>query len=136
MAEVIGGERAGAAAGKGFMTLRDAMALAEQKHAEGLLGEAESLCRQILQSFPQNAPALHLLGVIAHQVGNVPAGIELLRQAVAARGDIALYHSNLGEMLRLFGQPKEAVASGRRAIELDPNHPSALNNLGIAYFDT
>jgi tetratricopeptide (TPR) repeat protein len=131
----MGGEQVGAAAGKAFMTVREVVALAEQKRAAGLVGEAESLCRQVLQSFPQNAPALHLLGVIAHQAGNWPAAIELLQRSVAARDDVALYHSNLGEMLRLSGQPKEAVASGRRAIELDPNHPAALNNLGIAYFD-
>jgi tetratricopeptide (TPR) repeat protein len=136
MAGVMGGEQAGAAAGKTFMTLRDVVALAEQKRAAGLIGEAEGLCRQVLQSFPKNAPALHLLGIIVHQLGNAPAGIELLQQAVAANGDVALYHTNLGEMLRLAGRAKEAVAEGRRAIELDPNHPSALNNLGIAYFDT
>ncbi|HLJ18879.1 MAG TPA: tetratricopeptide repeat protein, partial [Stellaceae bacterium] len=135
MAGVMGGEQSGAVAGKTFMSLRDVMALAEQKRDAGLLGEAESLCRQILQSFPQNAPALHLLGIIAHQSGNAPAGIELLQRAVAAKGDVALYYSNLGEMLRLSGRAREAVAAGRRAIELDPNHPSALNNLGIAYFD-
>jgi len=135
MAGVMGGEQAGAVAGKRSMTVREVVALAEQKREAGLLGEAESLCRQVLQSFPQNAPALHLLGIIAHQVGNALAAIELLQRAVAARGDVALYHSNLGEMLRLSGRPKEAIASGRRAIELDPNHPTALNNLGIAYFD-
>ena len=135
MSDVMGGERAGAAPGQQFMTLRDVIALAEQKREAGRLGEAENLCRQILQSFPQNAPALHLLGVIAHQVGNLSAGVEFLQQAVAAKGDIAYYHSNLGEMLRLSGRPKEAIESGRRAIELDPNHPSALSNLGIAYFD-
>ena len=132
---MMGDEQQGATTEKKFMTVRDVVALAEQKRAAGLPGEAESLCRQVLQSFPQNAPALHLLGIIAHEVGNAPAAIELLQRATAAKDDIALYHGNLGEMLRLSGRPKEAVAAGRRAIELEPNHPQALNNLGIAYFD-
>ena len=122
-------------AGKQFMSVRDAISLAEQKRDAGQIGEAEALCRQVLQAYPQNAPALHLLGIIAHQVGNPSAGIELLQRAIAAKGDVALYHTNLGEMLRLSGRAREGVAVGRRAIELDPNHPSALNNLGIAYFD-
>jgi tetratricopeptide (TPR) repeat protein len=136
MVGVVGGEQAGAPAGQKFMSVREVVALAEQYREVGRLAEAEGLCRQVLQSFPKNAPALHLLGIIAHQAGNAPAGIELLQQAVAARGDVALYHSNLGEMLRLSGRSKEAIAAGRRAIELDPNHPAALNNLGIAYFDS
>jgi tetratricopeptide (TPR) repeat protein len=131
----MGGGQPGAATEKRFMSLRDAMALAEKKRAAGQAGEAESLCRQILQSFPQNAPALHLLGIIAHESGNAPAAIELTRQAIAAKDDVALYHSNLGEMLRLLGRPRDAIASGHRAIELEPNNPQAINNLGIAYFD-
>lgn len=135
MASVMANDQPGAAAGQKFMTVREAVALAEQKRDAGLFGEAESLCRQVLQSFPRNAQALHLLSVMTHQMGNAPAAIELLRRAIEAQGDVALYHSNLGEMLRLSGRPKEAIASGHRAIELDPNHPTALNNLGIAYFD-
>jgi tetratricopeptide (TPR) repeat protein len=130
------GGQSGEMAGKQFMTVPQVMALAERYRESGRAAEAESLCRQILQSFPQHADALHLLGVIAHQSGNAPAAIDLLRRAIAAKGDVPLYHSNLGEMLRLGGRATEAVASGRRSIELDPNNPSALNNLGIAYFDT
>ena len=136
MSNVMGDEQPGAMAGKKFLTVRQVMALAEQHRDAGKLPEAESLCRQILQSFPKHAGALHLLGIIAHQAGNAPAGIELLQQAVAAKGDVALYHTNLGEMLRLSGRFKEAIAAGLRAIELEPNQPAALNNLGIAYFDT
>jgi tetratricopeptide (TPR) repeat protein len=135
MAGAMGGEQAGAMAGKQFMTVRQVIAQAEQHRDAGRLAEAESLCRQILQSFPKHAGALHLLGVMAHQLGNAPAAIGLLQQAVAAKPDFALYHSNLGEMLRLSGRVKEAIAAGHRAIELEPNNPAALNNLGIAYFD-
>ncbi|SRR5579883_1642970 len=136
MVRVMGGEQAGVAAGQKFMTVREVVALAERLRDAGRLAEAEGLCRQVLQSFPKNAPALHLLGIMAHQSGNAAGGIQLLQQAVAARGDVALYHTNLGEMLRLSGRLDEAIAAGRRAIELEPNHPPALNNLGIAYFDS
>ena len=134
--DVMGGDQASVGSEKRFMTVRDVVALAEQKRAAGIRAEAESLCRQVLQSFPQDAPALHLLGIIAHEAGNTAAGIELLQRAVRARDDVAVYHSNLGEMLRLSGRAKEAVASGCRAVELGPNQPQSLNNLGIAYFDT
>ena len=135
MTGVMRGEQTGAPNSQ-VMTVREVVALAEQHREAGRVAEAENLCRQILQSFPKNAPALHLLGIIAHQSGKAEVGIELLKRAVAARDDVPLYHSNLGEMLRLSGRAKEAIAAGQRAIELDPNSPSALNNLGIAHFDS
>ena len=134
MTGMMSGERADTPTGQ-FMTVRQVVALAEQHQQAGRVADAESLCRQVLQSFPKNAPALHLLGIIAHQSGKTAEAIELLQQSVVARNDVALYHSNLGEMLRLSGRVKEAIPAGQRAIELDPSSPSALNNLGIAYFD-
>ena len=38
-------------------------------------------------------------------------------------------------MCRLAGRIDEAIAAGRRAIELNPNYAGALSNLGIALFD-
>ena len=38
-------------------------------------------------------------------------------------------------MCRLAGRIDEAVAAGRRAIEINPNYAGALTNLGIALFD-
>jgi tetratricopeptide (TPR) repeat protein len=49
---------------------------------------------------------------------------------------VPLYHSNLCEMCRLAKRTEEAVAAGRLAIALAPNYPQALNNLGIAYFES
>src|SRR5690242_6639137 len=118
MTGVMSGEQAGAPNGQ-FMTVRQVVALAEQHQQAGRVADAENLCRQVLQSFPKNAPALHLLGIIAHHSGKTAVGVQLLQQAVAARNDVALYHSNLGEMLRASGRVKEAITAGQRAIELD-----------------
>lgn len=135
MADVMSGGRAGAAAPGQFMPIPQVIALAEQHRDAGRLAEAENLCRQILQAQPRNPGALHLLGIIAHQAGNASAAIELVKRAIAANDQVALYHTNLGEMSRLAGRVEEAIAAGRRAIELQPNHPPALNNLAIAYYD-
>ena len=135
MVDTVSGARTGAAAPGQFMPIAEVIALEEQHRDAGRLAQAESLCRQVLQAQPKNPAALHLLGIIAHQAGNASAGIELLKQAIAANDRVALYHSNLGEMSRLAGRIEEAIAAGRRAIELQPNHPPALNNLGIAYYD-
>ena len=111
------------------------MILAEQKRRHGFLGDADELARRALAAEPDNAEAVHTLGIIAHQSGKLGEAIEHLRRAVALDPDVALYHANLGEMCRLAGRTDEAIAAGRRALELNPDYPGALSNLGIALFD-
>src|ERR1035441_3452008 len=53
-------------------------------HTAGRLAEADTLCRQILAAFPNHAVALHLLGVIAYQVGQNPVALELIDAALQA----------------------------------------------------
>jgi tetratricopeptide (TPR) repeat protein len=89
----------------------------------------------VVAAQPRNAEALHLLGIVLHQAGDAAAAIEMLKRAVAANPLVPLYYSNLSEMLRLFGRFDEAVAAGRRAVELHPGYAHALNNLGIAHYD-
>jgi len=117
------------------MPVTQVLALAEQHRRGGDLAAAENLCRQILRARPTNTEALHLLGIMAHQVGKLPIAIDFLRRAVALKSEEALYHANLGEMCRQLGQLDEAIAEGKRALELKPDYAPALSNLGIAYFD-
>ena len=122
-------------AGTRTLPVAQVLAIAEQHRLAGRLAAAEQLCRDVLRALPRNAEALHLLGLVAHQAGNTQAAIDLIRQAIAADGSVALFHCNLGEMSRLVGRIDDAVAAGRRALELQPSYPQALNNLGIAYLD-
>jgi tetratricopeptide (TPR) repeat protein len=117
------------------LPLEQALALADQHLQAGRLPAAEATCRDILRARPNCAPALHLLALIAYQVGKLPLAIELARAAIAADATVALYHCNLGEMYRLLGDRDAALASGRRALALDPNMPQALNNVGIVHYE-
>jgi tetratricopeptide (TPR) repeat protein len=117
------------------LSLGEAMALANQYQSEGRLQESEHLLRQILQVQPRDAFALHLLGVIAHQVGKLEIAVELIQEAIQSNGEVALFHANLGEMLRQLGKLDEAVKHGEQAVALDKSLASAHSNLGIAYFD-
>jgi tetratricopeptide (TPR) repeat protein len=112
-----------------------ALILAEQKRRQGFLADADELSRRAIAAEPDNAEAVHMLGISAHQSGKTAEAIDHLRRAIAINPGLALYHANLGEMCRLTGRIDEAVAAGRRAIELNPNYASALSNLGIALFD-
>lgn len=117
------------------LSIEQAMMLATQHQAQGNLQQAEHLLRQILQVQPQHAFALHLLGIIAHQVGKPELAIELIGKAIEHNGNVALFHANLGEMHRQRGRLDKAVEHGERAVALDARMPSAHSNLGIAYFD-
>jgi len=117
------------------LTLEEAMRLAEQHQASGRLPQADQILRQILQAQPKHAPALHLLGIIAHQSGNTEMAIQLIAQAIDIHPNIALFHSNQGEMYRLLGRLDEAISSGEKAVSLDPGNASAHSNLGIAWYD-
>jgi tetratricopeptide (TPR) repeat protein len=126
----------GAAAAKPqSMPLAAALALAEQHRMAGRLAEARTLCDKILEVQPDEAVALHLLGLVAHQSGEPAMAIAHLRRAVALAPRAALFHANLGEMCRLAGHAEEAVREGRRAVELEPDYPEALSNLGVALYE-
>jgi predicted O-linked N-acetylglucosamine transferase (SPINDLY family) len=117
------------------MTIQQAFELALQHHQSGRLAEAEAIYRQILAVEPRHADALHLLGVIAHQVGSNDIAMDLIRQAIALAPGVADYHSNLGEACRAVGQLDEAIAAYRQAIALKPDLPEAHCNLGNALRD-
>ena len=92
---------------------------------------AAALCQQILARVPGQPHALHMLGLIAFNAGNVAAAIDALRQACQSEEALAVYHSNLAEMLRQQGQLAEAEGYARKAIALAPDLAGAWNNLGI-----
>lgn len=112
-----------------------AMVLATQLQSSGRLQEAENLLQKILRQQPQHPFALHLLGVIAHQCNKQPIAAELIRRAITAKNDVALFHANLCEILRHLKQLDEAITHGERAIALEPRMAMAHSNLGITCFD-
>jgi len=64
------------------LTLQQAFDLAVKQHQAGQLPQAEQLYRQILAQEPRHADALHMLGLIAHQVGRHDVAVDLIRQAI------------------------------------------------------
>jgi len=105
-------------------------------HRAGRLAEAERHYRQILAADDRHADSLHLLGVIARQLGRHETAVALISQAISLRSDVAVYHNNLGNALRDHGRLEEAMRSFRRALTIGPNLPDAHNNLGNALRDS
>jgi predicted O-linked N-acetylglucosamine transferase (SPINDLY family) len=98
------------------------------------LDAAELLYRKILASMPENADALHLLGVLLGQRGNVPRAIEHISRAISMKGTAPVFHNNLGNLYLKLDRLKEAAACYRRALELDPQFFAANANLGDILF--
>lgn len=100
-------------------------------HQAGRLSEAEGIYRNILAIYPNHVHSLHLLGVIAHQVGRNDVAVELIGQAIAANKRDADFHSNIGVALRELGRLDDAVEHFRQALKLRPDFADAHNNLGL-----
>jgi len=112
------------------LTIQQAIDLAVQHHKEGRLSQAETIYNQILQANPNHPVVLHLLGVVAHQVGNNDTAVDLITKAIALQPDYAEANNNLGLALQDLGRLDEAVASYHKALALIPDYPEAHNNLG------
>jgi Tfp pilus assembly protein PilF len=102
--------------------------LMQQAHGllrQGRLGEAEHICRQVLQRAPRAAEAVHLLGLIRKDAGDASGGEQLLRQSIALLPNRGEFHANLANLLRRLGRLAEAADSYRAALALDRTHGSA-----------
>jgi tetratricopeptide (TPR) repeat protein len=113
-------------------TISVALELASQHHQAGRLQAAEQIYRLILQADPDHADAIHLLGVIAYQVGKHEIAVAYIERAIALDGSVAAFHNNLGNAWKEQGKLDEAVACYRRALELKTGFAEAQSNLGNA----
>jgi predicted TPR repeat methyltransferase len=112
------------------VTIEEAVHAATALHRAGHLEEAEALYRQILDAAPDNADALHFLGLLMRQSDRDAEALDLMRRAVASAPGYASAHNNLGNLLCEAGRFAEARRHLVRALELSPHDPRALNNLG------
>jgi protein O-GlcNAc transferase len=113
-------------------TTDQAIHLALEHHQAGRFAEAEAYYRRILEYSPAHPDALHLLGVLAGQVGRTETAIQLIGRAIAVNPLIAEFHGNLAEIYRRTGRIVEAMASYRRVTELKPDSADGWNSLGSA----
>jgi predicted O-linked N-acetylglucosamine transferase (SPINDLY family) len=92
---------------------------AMQTHQSGKLAEAEAMYRTILRAEPRHADALHLLGVLHCQKGEIEAGRDLISKAIAIKPS-ASFHLNLFNALNQLGRAAEALAALRKSADLNP----------------
>jgi tetratricopeptide (TPR) repeat protein len=109
-----------------FMTLDEALELHKSRNHEA----AEQAYREYLLASPEDAAALHLLGVLRHQRGDSIEAEALIRSAIAKMPEDAQYYLSLGGVQMQLGQTGVAQASFETALALDPNYAEAHALLG------
>ena len=109
--------------------IQQALDLAVEHHTAGRLSEAERIYQEILQNNPNQPVALHLFGLIAHQVRENDKAVDLITKALAIKPDYAEAYSNLGLALQELGRLDDAAASYRKARHIRPDLPEVHYNL-------
>jgi len=109
-----------------------AVAEGVEHHRAGRFAEAEAQYQQALSHEPAHAEALHLLGLLAHQLGQYDLAVGLIGRAIISADDRPWYYLNIGASLQALGRLDLAIRTYRQAIALRPAYPEALNNLGVA----
>jgi tetratricopeptide (TPR) repeat protein len=101
-----------------------------RRHRAGHLLEAKILYEQALVKEPRHPDALHLLGVIALQLGNAGDASTLIEKAVRLQPDNPAFHANLAQAYLALQRVADAHTAFRRAATLDPNDPQLA--VGVA----
>lgn len=86
----------------------------------GRLEAARDACRELLAEAPEHTGALHLLGLIAHQAGDLGAAEQLLRRAAESPDATALHCLSYAELCCKQVDLERAIAVARRAVAIDP----------------
>ena len=104
-------------------------------HSKNQFPEAEACYKEVLGIDPDNADAIHLLGLLADSIGDKGLAVDLVRYAISIQSDNPLFHSNLGNILRAQGRLDEAVACYLEALKYNPQYVEACFNLATLYRD-
>ncbi len=94
---------------------------------------AEAHLRQAMKIAPREIASREMLGALLLRRGRLTAAANVIEGLVGLAPENAGYHANLGTIRLNLRDYPAAVSSLHRALELDPNHVEALNNLARFY---
>lgn len=103
-------------------------------HRAGRLMEAEAGYRAVLTTNPDNADALHLLGLVRQSQGAVDEALELIERSLKTGPRNAAAHFNKANLLAQLGRAADAVKAYRKAIDLRPGDADPRLNLGVLLY--
>jgi Flp pilus assembly protein TadD len=111
--------------------IRSQLQAAWNMFQQGLRDDAAVFAREVLQAAPKEAEAVHLLGVLALQDGDIEQALVYLQQAIvlAKRMPNPVCYNNYGLALHEQGALDLAAEQYRMAIKLAPQYADAYYNL-------
>lgn len=115
--------------------IAEALKIALEHQRARRIPQAEAIYRQVLAAEPRNPHALHLLGLIAYQTGDMEQAKALIREAISVRPNVPDFHANLGEVWRATGESERAIACFQDALRLAPDLAEIRLNLANALMD-
>jgi len=87
-----------------MLSIHETHTQALERQQAGRRREAETICRQAQAQDPRNADALHLLGMLANEAGQLEAATVRIAEAIHITPWIAPFHNNLGTVLEARGE--------------------------------
>ena len=94
--------------------------------------DAKVIYSKLIKTIPNNFELLTNLGTIELQLGNVEAGVKLLKKSISINPNQPSATSNLGNSLLESGLYKDAISYYDKAILISSNFTSAYYNKGRA----
>jgi tetratricopeptide (TPR) repeat protein len=114
--------------------LGQAMNEAVTLHRQGKLREAEKLYARVLKAAPGNFDALHLLGLVKAQSGQMGEAFRLMSAALKINAQVPDAWSNFANVLRALKRNGEALDAIDKALALRPDDVSVLQQRGNALY--
>jgi tetratricopeptide (TPR) repeat protein len=101
-------------------------------HRQGRLREAEKLYARVLKSAPDHFDALHLLGTVKAQAGQMGDALRLITAALKINPRAAEALVNLANVMHALKRDADALDCLDRALAIKPDDVQALQNRGSA----
>jgi len=102
-------------------------------HQAGRLEAAMALYEEVLRQHSQHADALHLSGLVTHQMGDSDEAIRRIKMAIRRQPRNTVYKQNLCSILSAAGRIDEGIALCEALLREAPQSPEMMALLGRLY---
>ncbi len=113
-------------------SIAEAFTMAGRWYAAGNLQLAEQQAWAILGADPAHAESLRMIGVIAHQSGDMSKALDFLNRSLLFNNARADTWKNRGDLYLTTGDLRAAVGDYEQALRLQPIFVDVFNNIGVA----
>ncbi len=113
------------------MSHTETLKKAVSQHQNGEFENAAQLYRQVLAAEPDNADALHMLGLLSYQAGQAGRAVDLISRSLAINPDFPPAIMNLGNALLAMQDHAKAEEIFRRALAVQDPQTGAMLGLAI-----